>query len=46
MKQLILILTILFSLNATAQEFTLVEINAKWKNKLFLIKLIKPNELF
>ena len=23
-----------------------IEINAKWKNKLFLIKLIKPNELF
>ena len=33
MKQFILILTILFSLNATAQEFTLVEINAKWNTK-------------
>ena len=30
MKQVILILSILFSLNATAQEFVLVQVNADW----------------
>lgn len=33
MKKFILILGILFSLNATAQRFDLVEINAKWNQK-------------
>ena len=33
MKKLILIAGLLFGLNATAQEFTLIEINAKWNTK-------------
>ena len=33
MKQFIIILTILFTLNANAQKFNLVEINAKWNQK-------------
>jgi len=33
MKKLILIAGLLLGLNATAQEFTLVEINAKWNQK-------------
>jgi hypothetical protein len=33
MKKLILIAGLLFGLNATAQEFTLIEINAKWNAK-------------
>lgn len=33
MKQFILILTILFSINTFSQEFVLVEINADWNQK-------------
>ena len=33
MKKLILIAGLLFGLNATTQEFTLIEINAKWNTK-------------
>ena len=37
MKQFILILTILFTLSANAQQFDLVEINAKWNQKNSII---------